>query len=136
MKVLGASCGQNRILSLMKGAGISTQGGHEKCASYKSGEISVVAENHLKRKFFVPKANLAWLTDITYICTHEGWLFLAVVLELYSRSEIGWSMSDRINTNLALGALTMACWRRRDHAGVLVHSDQGCRRVTRHAQSK
>ena len=76
--------------------------------------------------FRFPKPNLAWVTDITYIRTHEGWLFLAVVLDLYSRSVIGWSMSDRINTDSALGVLTMACWRLRDHAGVVVHSGQGC----------
>jgi putative transposase len=110
----------------MKGASISAQRGYKRRASYKSVEISMVAENHLNREFSVPKPNLAWVTDITYIRTHEGWLFLAVVLDLYSRSVIGWSMSDRINTDLALGALTMACWRRRDHAGVVVHSDQGC----------
>lgn len=126
MKALGETCGRNRILRLMKGAGISAQRGYKRRASYKSGEISMVAENHLNREFSVPKPNLAWVTDITYIRTHEGWLFLAVVLDLYSRSVIGWSMSDRINTDLALGALTMACWRRRDHAGVVVHSDQGC----------
>jgi putative transposase len=83
-------------------------------------------ENHLNREFSVSKPNLAWVTDITYIRTQEGWLFLAVVLDLYSRSVIGWSMSERINTDLALGALTMACWRRKHHAGVVVHSDQGC----------
>ena len=126
MKVLGETCGRNRILRLMKGAGISAQRGYKRRASYKSGEISMVAENHLNREFSVPKPNLTWVMDITYIRTHEGWLFLAVVLDLYSRSVIGWSMSDRINTGLALGALTMACWRRRDHAGVVVHSDQGC----------
>ena len=86
----------------------------------------MVAENHFNLEFSVLEHNLAWLTDITYIRTHEGWLFLAVVLDLYSRSVIGWSMSDRINTDLALGALTMACGRRIDHAGVVVHSDQGC----------
>ena len=126
MKALGETCGRNRILRLMKGAGISAQRGYKRRASYKAGELSMVAENHLNRKFAVSKPNLAWVTDITYIRTQEGWLFLAVVLDLYSRSVIGWSMSERINTDLALGALTMACWRRRDHAGVVVHSDQGC----------
>jgi putative transposase len=104
----------------MKGAGISAQRGYKRRASYKAGELSMVAENHLNRKFSVSKPNLAWVTDITYIRTQEGWLFLAVVLDLYSRSVIGWSMSERINTDLALGALIMACWRRRDHAGVAI----------------
>ena len=86
----------------------------------------MVAWNHLNRKFAVSKPNLTCVRDINYIRTQEGWLFLAGVLNLYSRSVIGRSMSDRINTDLALGALTMACWRRRDHAGVVVQSDQGC----------
>jgi putative transposase len=120
MKALGETCGRNRILRLMKGAGISAQRGYKRRASYKAGELSMVAENHLNREFAVSKPNFAWVIDITYIRTQEGWLFLAVVLDLYSRSVIGWSMSERINTDLALGALIMACWRRRDHAGVAI----------------
>jgi len=111
----------------MKGAGIIAQRGYKRRTSYKAGELSMVAENLLNRKFSGSKPNLAWVIDITYIRTQEGWLFLAVVLDLYSSSVIGWSMSDRINTDLALGALTMACCRHRDHAGVVVHSDQGWR---------
>ena len=126
MKFLGETCGRNRVLRLMKSAQISAQRGYKRRASYKSGELSMVAKNHLNREFSVSKPNVVWVTDITYIRTQEGWLFLAVVLDLFSRSVIGWSMSDRINTDLALNALTMACWRRRDHAGVMVHSDQGC----------
>ena len=124
---MGETCGRNRILRLMKGAGIIAQRGYKRRTSYKAGELSMVAENLLNRKFSGSKPNLAWVIDITYIRTQEGWLFLAVVLDLYSSSVIGWSMSDRINTDLALGALTMACCRHRDHAGVVVHSDQGWR---------
>jgi putative transposase len=108
MKVLGETCGRNRMLRLMKGAGISAERGYKRHASYKSGETSMVAENHLNLEFSVPRPNLAWVTVIKYIPTHEGWLFLGIVLDLYSRSVIGWFMSDRINTDLALGALTMA----------------------------
>ena len=124
MKALGETCGRNRILRLMMGARISAQRDYKRRASYKSGEISMVVENHLNRELSIPMPNLAWVTDITYIRTHEGWLLFAVVLDFYSRSVIGWSMSDRINTDLVLGALTMACWRRRDPPGVVVHSDQ------------
>lgn len=66
------------------------------------------------------------MTDITYIRTHEGWLYLAVVLDLWSRMVVGWSMGQRIDTRLVLDALTMALWRRRPRQQVLVHSDQGC----------
>ena len=67
----------------------------------------------------------AWVTDITYIRTHEGWLYLAVVLDLFSRRVIGWSMQARITKELALDALLMAVWRRNPQSTVMVHSDQG-----------
>jgi len=81
----------------------------------------MVAKNHLNREFSVSKPNVVWVTDITYIRAQEGWLFLEAVLDLFSRSVIGWPMSDRINTEVELKFLTMACWRRRDHVGVMVH---------------
>ena len=69
--------------------------------------------------------NETWVTDITYIRTHEGWLYLAVVLDLYSRKVIGWSMQNRITKELVLDALLMAVWRRNPISTVTVHSDQG-----------
>jgi putative transposase len=69
--------------------------------------------------------NQSWVTDITYIRTHEGWLYLAVVLDLFSRQVIGWSMRSRIDTDLVLSALLMAVWRRKPEQAVRVHSDQG-----------
>ena len=76
--------------------------------------------------FSVEMPNQAWVTDITYIRTHEGWLYLSVVIDLFSRQVVGWSMGNRIDTQLALDALLMAVWRRRPSKTVLVHSDQGC----------
>lgn len=67
----------------------------------------------------------SWVTDITYVRTHEGWLYLAVVLDLFSRRVIGWSMQSRITKELALDALLMAVWRRQPEGKVIVHSDQG-----------
>lgn len=69
--------------------------------------------------------NQSWVTDITYIRTHEGWLYLSAVIDLFSRHVIGWSMGHRIDTELALNALLMALWRRQPKATVTVHSDQG-----------
>ncbi|MBE4112219.1 IS3 family transposase, partial [Vibrio parahaemolyticus] len=69
--------------------------------------------------------NQSWVTDITYIKTHEGWLYLAVVVDLFSRRVIGWSMKSRITKELVLDALLMAIWRRSPSQKVLVHSDQG-----------
>jgi len=69
--------------------------------------------------------NRVWVTDITYVRTHEGWLYLAVVLDLFSVQVIGWSMNSRIDTELAMNALLMAVWRRKPTDPVMVHSDQG-----------
>lgn len=121
---LGETCGINRVYRLMKKAGLKAQVGYRKPRSH-SGEPSVVCENVLQRSFNPDKPNVAWATDITYIKTHEGWLFLAVVLELFSRRVIGWSMGSRITKELALDALMMAVWRRKPEGETLVHSDQG-----------
>lgn len=86
----------------------------------------MVAPNHLQRQFAVAQPNQSWVTDITYIRTHEGWLYLAVVVDLFSRQVAGWSMGGRIYTSLVLDALLMAPWRRQPKESVTVHSDQGC----------
>ncbi len=75
--------------------------------------------------FTVAKPNVAWVTDITYIWTQEGWLYLAVILDLFSRRVVGWSMSAQITRQLALDALTMALSQRQPHRGLLHHSDRG-----------
>jgi len=84
-----------------------------------------VTPNILQRQFNPQAPNESWVTDITYIRTHEGWLYLAVVLDLFSRWVIGWSMQSRITKELALDALLMAVWRRKPEGKVVVHSDQG-----------
>ncbi len=85
----------------------------------------MVAPNHLQRQFTVDAPNKAYVTDITYIRTHEGWLYLAVVLDLFTRQVIGWSMQSRIDRELVLNALLMAVWRRQPRQEMLVRSDQG-----------
>ena len=72
-----------------------------------------------------PRFNQVWLTDITYIKIHEGWLYLCVVIDLFSLRVVGWSAQSRMTTDLALQALLMAVWRRKPTAGVVLHSDQG-----------
>ncbi len=73
----------------------------------------------------MPAPNISWVTDITYIRTQEGWLYLAVVLDLFSRQIVGWAMKSRMTADLAVDALLMAVWRRKPKQPVLVHSDQG-----------
>ena len=122
---LGESSGKHRIYRLMRAEGLrSTSGYRRRKGNY--GRPSIVAPNQLQQNFDVEKPNQAWVSDITYIRTHEGWLYLAVVIDLFSRQVVGWSMSSRIDTELVIGALLMAVWRRQPDGKVIVHSDQGC----------
>ena len=122
---LGENCGINRVGRLMQNAGLRAQVGYGRKPGPKGGKPSVVAPNHLQRQFDQQQPNQAWVTDITYIRTHEGWLFLAVVIDLFSRQVIGWSMQSRMETDLVLKALLAAVWRRKPTGKVIVHSDQG-----------
>ena len=92
---------------------------------HRSGSPHVVVPNRLPRQFSTATPDEAWVTDITYIRTHEGWLYLAVLLGLFSRRVIGWSMHSRITKELALDALLMAVWCRNAQNAVTVHSGQG-----------
>lgn len=120
----GERCGPNRVHRLMRQAGLRAQVGYRK-PRHKSGEAHVVVPNRLQRQFKPEAPDQAWVTDITYIRTHEGWLYLAVVVDLFSRRVIGWSMQSRITKELVLDALLMAVWRRNPKNKVMVHSDQG-----------
>lgn len=84
-----------------------------------------VSENLLKQDFYASGPNQKWVGDITYLRTGEGWLYLAVVIDLWSRSVIGWSMSSRMTAQLASDALQMALWRRKRPEKVIVHTDRG-----------
>jgi putative transposase len=126
MQSIGESCGKNRVHRIMQAAKIKSLRGYKHRQVYRAGAPSAIAANHLDRAFDVSEPNRVWGTDITYIRTYEGWLFLCVVIDLYSRQVIGWSMDKSINTDLVLNALLMAIWRRKPKQEVLVHSDQGC----------
>ena len=92
LRDLGEQCGINRVHQIMRAAGLHSQTGYGKRRFKRGGAPSVVAPNHLQRKFDVAEPNKVWVTDITYIRTHEGWLYLVAVLDLFSRQVIGWSM--------------------------------------------
>ena len=126
MRDLGEDCGKHRVARLLRQEGLRSQTGYRRRTVGRGGKPAVVAPNHLDRQFKPERPNQSWVTDITYIRTHEGWLYLAVVLDLFSRQVIGWSMGSRIDTELVLNALLMALWRRQPKEAVLVHSDQGC----------
>ena len=125
LKELGESCGPNRVLKIMKNNGIAAVRGYKKHKSYGCGRPPIVPPNHLNREFAVSTPDTSWVTDITYIRTWQGWLYLAVVLDLYSRKVIGWSMKPTLAKDIVLDALLMAVWRRRPNEPVIIHSDQG-----------
>jgi putative transposase len=125
LRDLGEHCGINRVYRIMRAAGLRSQTGYGKRRYKRGGAPAVVAPNHLQRQFDVQEPNRVWVTDITYIRTHEGWLYLAAVIDLFSRQVIGWSMNSRMDRELVLNALLMAVWRRQPKETVLVHSDQG-----------
>ena len=124
LRECGERCGPNRVYRLMRFAGIQAQVGYRK-PRHKAGSVHKVNPNILQRQFNPEAPNESWVTDITHIRTHEGWLYLAVVLDLFSRRVIGWSMQSRITKELVLDALLMAVWRRKPEGKVVVHSDQG-----------
>ncbi len=126
LRHLGIACGQQRVRRLMKAQGLRSQAGYRRRPNSKPGEAAAAAPNVLDRQFEVATPNDSWVVDITYIKTHEGWLYLAAVLDLFSRAVIGWSMQSRIDRELVISALLMAIWRRQPNGKVLLHSDQGC----------
>jgi putative transposase len=125
LRDLGEQCGKNRIYRLMKQEALRSHTGYGRRPRSRGGKPAVVAPNRLQQQFDVMEPNKVWVTDITYIRTHEGWLFLAAVLDLFSRQVVGWSMQSRMDRDLALNALLMAVWRRQPKETVMVHSDQG-----------
>lgn len=124
LRDLGERCGKHRVYRLMRAEGLRSQTGYRRRAG-RYGKPAVAAPNRLEQQFKVPAPNQVWVTDITYIRTHEGWLYLAVVLDLFSRQVIGWSMQSRMEAGLAIDALLMAVWRRQPKSEVTIHSDQG-----------
>ena len=125
LRDLGETCGKGRVERLAHQNDIKAQVGYKKHKGVKGGPPSVVAPNHLEQQFDVLRPDEVWATDITYVRTYEGWLFLAVVLDLFSRQVIGWSMHSRMQADLVMRALLMALGRRQPKTEVLVHSDQG-----------
>jgi len=109
----------------MKAAGIKSKMARKFVVTTDSKNTMQPAPDLLERRFEVDKHDKAWVSDTTFIGTREGWLYVAIILDLFSRQVIGWSMSTRNNTELVQDALTMALWRRGKVKDVIVHSDQG-----------
>ena len=122
----GASCGLHRIERLMRSQGLRARPRRRRLPP-DPGErqASAVAPNVLDRSFDAPAANRKWIADFTYIWTAEGWLYVAAVLDLFSRRAVGWSMSAHMTAQLVTDALVMALWRRGQPESLVHHSDRG-----------
>jgi putative transposase len=124
LRETGESCGRNRVARIMRVNKIKALRGYKVPRTVK-GRPSIIAPNRLQREFTIDTPDRAWVTDITYIRTWQGWLYLAVVLDLYSRKVVGWSMKPSLAKDLVVDAILMAVWRRRPKGNVMIHSDQG-----------
>jgi putative transposase len=124
LREVGETCGRHRVARIMRENKIKALRGY-KAPRHIVGRPSIIAPNHLQREFTVERPDRAWVTDITYIRTWQGWLYLAVVMDLFARKVVGWSMKPTLAKELVVDALLMAVWRRKPQHQVLVHSDQG-----------
>jgi putative transposase len=124
LREAGETCGKHRVARIMRRHKIKAIRGY-KAPRHIAGRPSILAPNRLNREFTVDAPDRAWVTDITYIRTWQGWLYLAVVMDLHARKVVGWSMKPTLARELVLDALLMAVWRRKPQRSVLVHSDQG-----------
>ena len=130
---LGQRCGLHRIERLMRLQALRARP-RRRGLPVDRGERSVLADNLLDRQFQADAPNQKWVADFTYIWTAEGWLYVAVVLDLYSRRIVGWSMQSSMTSQLVADALMMAVWRRGKPVELLHHSDQGSQYTSEHFQ--
>jgi putative transposase len=124
LREMGEICGKHRVARIMKANDIKAIHGYKQ-PRIVYGRPSIITPNTLDRQFTVTQPDVAWVTDITYIRTWQGWLYLAVVIDLFSRKVVGWSMKPTLARDLVIDALLMAVWRRKPSGEVLIHSDQG-----------
>ena len=125
LHALGEPCGKNRVAKRMKHLGLVAKARRKFKVTTASNHALPVAPNLLNRDFTAQAPNQKWVSDISYIWTQEGWLYLAVVIDLYSRCVVGWSIQSTMTSQLVCDALMMALWRRGFPKGVLCHSDRG-----------
>lgn len=122
---LGMPCGRHRVARLMRKHGIAAKTRRRFVRTTDSKHDYPVAANLLKREFTVAAPNKVWCADITYILTMMGWVYLATVIDLFSRKIVGWALSERIDRVLVCSALRMAIMRRCPGPGLIAHSDRG-----------
>jgi putative transposase len=125
LKAQGVACSENRVARLMRLHHIRAKQTKRYKVTTRRNKAHPVAPNLLKRNFVAHRPDQVWLADITYIPTLEGWLYLATILDLYTRRIVGWAMSDRMTSDLTISALEMAISQRQPDPGLIHHSDQG-----------
>jgi putative transposase len=125
LNALGYPMGRFKARSLMREAGVKARYRKKYKVTTNSNHKQPVFENVLEREFSAVKPDQVYVSDITYLWTQEGWLYLAVFIDLYSRRVVGWSMGSRMKAGLVTDALRMAIWRRLPAEGLIVHSDRG-----------
>jgi transposase InsO family protein len=130
----GVACCVNTVAKLMHDHAIRAKTARKFRNTTDSNHALPVADNRLDRQFEAQAPNDRWVTDITYITTREGWLYLAAVEDLYSRRVVGWSMADHLESRLVVDALEMAVARRLPQAGLMAHSDRGSQYASDHYQ--
>ena len=126
LRYAGETCSENRVARLMRGAGLQGIPQRRRWRKKPSSQRPAGVQNHLERDFVAGEPNTKWVTDITYVRTDEYWLYLCVVVDLYSGVVVGWSMSHRQERQLVLQAVLMALWQREERTPVVLHSDRGC----------
>ncbi|MCP4248742.1 MAG: IS3 family transposase, partial [bacterium] len=127
----GVTCCVNTVARIMREDGLRARTRRKYKTTTDSSHRLPVAANLLDRDFVRNRPNEAWVADITFIATNEGWLYLATELDLYSRRIVGWAMSARMTSGRVIEALTMAVERRRPPAGLIHHSDRGSQYASR-----
>lgn len=125
LNALGHPIGRHKARSLMRETGVKARYRKRYKVTTNSDHKQPVFDNILAREFITAEPDQAYVTDITYIWTQEGWLYLAVFIDLFSRRVVGWSMGSRMKAKLVTDALRMAVWQRQPDAGLIVHSDRG-----------
>jgi putative transposase len=125
LRALGVRCGRRRVARLMRVAGLRGCMRSRKRRTTRRDPRAAPAPDLLGRDFVAARPNRVWLADITYLPTREGFLYLAFILDAYSRKIVGWSMASHMRTELVVDALQMAVWRRKPSAGLVHHSDRG-----------
>lgn len=135
LKKRGVPCTRNMVAKRMEQLDLVAKARRKFKVTTNSEHKMAVANNILQQDFKAINPNEKWVTDITYIETKEGWLYLCVYIDLYSRAVVGWSMGDNMKTELVLNALRMALFKRGFPAGIITHSDRGAQYCSRDYQT-